>query len=853
MYEWVSVIQKEALFIEKLKQIFVGAKIEGDSGFINLMIIKSRYFDTVFPLLMSRIDEVCKEFPEFREELFDKIYSFMKRYFSESGSIYFRYLPLRATVYEKIYSSSSDVSLFWKTHMLYYVKSDRLWASMSLKSEDSKKNPVSIYFDSSGILHKNANEKRRLTYELDKIENNTIIIRCQYSERNKKTDIQSMAKECGKLGIDIPFEKLNEAISVFEKQTEVDYFINKDARKFLKQQFDMWLKNYLLEDTAFFDATRINQLKSLKEVSYTLIDFVAQFEEELVKIWNKPKFVLNSQYVITINKILELENGNAIMNYLVNHKGFEQQLKEWIQIGFLSEDFTISSDDMIKIISINNPNNNRFYFFPIDTSHFDVELKTLIEKSIVGLDEHLDGWLIHSENYQALNTLLPKFKGKIQTIYIDPPFNLGENADFLYNVNYKDSTWITMLENRINLAHKMLNEKGNMFVRCDYNGNMYIRLLMNMIFGEDKFKNEIPINRINKQDPKAMKFNGATDSLFFYAKSEKSIFKPLQIKLESEKSARWHSMDSQGQGTASKIFGFPFEPPKGRHWTFSEQKIKELEAQKRIKIRCKSCGYEHLEGQWQGCPQCENKTEVRAYYLLDATDLKQIDSNWTDIPGYTHGHDFSTENSEILLKRVIECSSNPKDIIMDFFLGSGTTTAVAHKLGRKWIGIEIGEHFHSVVLPRMKKVLAYDDKGISKLEDVREHYNKSKAGGMFKYYDLEQYEQALKKAIYVPSEPFVDELPEDQSKRFDVLCHQYVFLKDPKLLDSISVQDGLKEYQFQPERLYPNVDLAETISLVCGKMIKQFKEEKVIFEDGEKVNLKNLDFYLIKNLIFWTQ
>ena len=92
------------------------------------------------------------------------------------------------------------------------------------------------------------------------------------------------------------------------------------------------------------------------------------------------------------------------------------------------------------------------------------------------------------------------------------------------------------------------------------------------------------------------------------------------------------------------------------------------------------------------------------------------------------------------MKRVIESTSNENDLVMDFFLGSGTTTAVAHKLKRKWLGVEMGEHFCDVILPRMKKVLAYDKRGISKEKDVKENYNPQNAGGFFKYYELEQYE-----------------------------------------------------------------------------------------------------------------
>ncbi len=145
------------------------------------------------------------------------------------------------------------------------------------------------------------------------------------------------------------------------------------------------------------------------------------------------------------------------------------------------------------------------------------------------------GCLVKSENFQALNTLLNKYKAKVQTIYIDPPFNKEQDADFLYNVKYKDSTWASMLENRLRLGREMLSERGSIFVRCDYNGNWIVRPLMNEIFGEENFRNEIMITRGKQTRSKGKKINmDKTDSLFlFYRKMRnkniRSCFKPCEI------------------------------------------------------------------------------------------------------------------------------------------------------------------------------------------------------------------------------------------------------------------------------------------------------------------------------------
>src|SRR5439155_7366517 len=151
---------KEEKFFGALRDVFVGAKVEGESGYINLMKIKSRYYtEGVFPKLQQDINEALKQFPGFRDELFEKLYDFFHRYFSESGSIYFRYTPLHQNVYEKVYTDDKDVMLFWKTHMLYYVKTDRLFKSMEVDVDGRK-----FFFDVSSLEHKKANEKRDIVY-----------------------------------------------------------------------------------------------------------------------------------------------------------------------------------------------------------------------------------------------------------------------------------------------------------------------------------------------------------------------------------------------------------------------------------------------------------------------------------------------------------------------------------------------------------------------------------------------------------------------------------------------------------------------------------------------------------------
>lgn len=702
-------MSKEQKFFDALKDIFVGAKVEGESGYINLMRIKSKYFEEgVFPKLQNDIDESLKPFPGFRNELFEKLYTFFNRYFSESGSIYFSYTPINQNVYEKVYTEDDDVILFWKTHMLYYVKTDRLFKSLPVEIDG-----VKFFFDVSTLEHKKANEKREIVYEFkEKRGDGVIAFSVYYSEKGKKTKIDEILRACKKEGLKVTEDVLTKAFRVFEKQSEIDYFINRNAKEFLKEQFGIWFYQYVFSGESEWTEKRIRQLQTLQDIAFKIIDFISQFEDELTKIWNKPKFALNSNYVITLDRIAD--KNIQLVERILNHSKFDEQIKEWKELKITGE--AINKNQILENKLAGKQLKKEYQHLPIDTKYFkDLEFEIL--SSFENLDSALDGWLIKSENYQALNTILAKFREKVQTIYIDPPFNKEQDADYFYTVKYKDATWITLLENRLWLARDVLDNSGSIFVRCDYNGNMYVRLLMNQVFREENFRNEITIRKANIQGPIHKRFNPALESLYFYSRTEATSINPQYKKRKGE--TKWIDMHSPKENvTGNEIYvnQEKFIAPKSRHWTFSQKKVNKLLKENRIRIIDKE--YINVFG---------NKQKRMPQYLM--SEFEVLDSNWTVIPGYSQTQGFPTENSEILLKRVIESSSSEKAIVMDFFLGSGTAIAAAHKLKRKWIGIEMGEHFYTVVLPRMKRVLARDKSGISKEIDWQ-------GGGFFKYYEL---------------------------------------------------------------------------------------------------------------------
>ncbi|MCL6447919.1 MAG: site-specific DNA-methyltransferase [Armatimonadetes bacterium] len=808
---------KEQKFYNALKDIFVGAKVEGESGYINLMRIKSRYYEQgVFPKLQKDIENALQPLPDdFREELFDKLYTFFSRYFSESGSIYFRYTPLHQNVYEKIYTNDKDVMLFWKTHMLYYVKTDRLYRNLEIELDGTR-----FFFDVSTLEHKRANEKREIIYEFKAKRNDgTLVFTVTYSENGRKTKIEEILKNLQKTGAQISVEVLEKAFRVFERQSEVDYFINKNAKAFLEEQFDLWLYQYLFSGKNIWTEQRIRELQTLKDIAFKIIAFISQFEDELAKIWNKPKFVLNSNYVITLDRIAE-RNLNLVER-LLNHINFMAQLEEWQQLGMVDDDF--KQNEVVLNNLIGKYLNEKYRYLPIDTRYFkDLELEIL--ELFDNLDETLDGWVIKSENYQALNTLLPKFRKKVKVIYIDPPYNTGGD-EFLYNDKYQHSSWLSMMADRLALAKELLTMDGGLFVSIDYNEDARLRLILEDLFGAEQYRNTIITARVKKsimERERVRSLNWGTGYLMLFAASEKTLIVPPLLPQKSQKKEKWHAFDAPGIRPTMEYELFGIKPPPGRHWMYSQDRAFQMIENGELK---------------------RNPKTGRIEYKVPDSEGILLDTNWTDVLESDSKWDFSTEKNVTFLQRAFNMLANHNDYILDFFAGSGTTAHAVINLNqqdggkRKYILVEMADCFETVLLPRIKKVIF-----CTKWQNGKPGSAKG-ISHMLKYYQLEQYEDALRKAKYEDADLF-DNPYEDP-------YHQYIFLRDLKMLEALAVNLEQNQVKVDLSRIYENIDIAETLSNLTGKWIKRITSKIVEFADGETINLQNLDYRLIKPLIWW--
>src|SRR3989344_4129387 len=336
--------------------------------------------------------------------------------------------------------------------------------------------------------------------------------------------------------------------------------------------------------------------------------------------------------------------------------------------------------------------------------------------------------LIWGDNKYILASLLkdPSIAGKIKLIYIDPPFFTGTNMNInikigdkgevtkepsaIEEVAYRNmwkegpSSFLQYMYERIKLMRDLLAEDGSIYVRCDYHYSHYIKLILDEIFGYENFRNEIIINRTRKNVTESQTqrvFPTATDSLFFYSKSENVSLNKVLKALQEKREAFWRHMDdSAGQGSPKLFFGKELVPPVGKHFKYSQDNINQMIDVKKLRFRCKNCKYEHYEGKWNKCPQCK-KDDPRPEYFVEEKEDQLIDTNWTDIPGYSFSTGYPTENAEQVLQRVIEASSNAGDLVADFFCGSGTTVAVAEKMERKWVGCDIGRFSIHTIRKRM--------------------------------------------------------------------------------------------------------------------------------------------------------
>lgn len=529
-------------FYSKLEDCYLGAKIKqankdksaNKSGFTNLLDIKEKYFNYVKNYLEQRIDF---QNSEDASEIYNKLFTFFDSYLNETGTPFFIDTPIYKNIYAKIYSNSKDTNLFYKTQNLYYVKSDIIFESLTLSDSKGKYN---FYFDASEFKQNSDNNKSKTFFKLHSIgfdENDIKQITIKVSnqkdlfpklsnifKQNSNEFNEEFLKALDNNKIKINEEELKKIFRSYRKQNEIDFFIHKNAKAFLEEQFDLWMFNHLYKDSQIqqWNPNAIKRMQEVRNIAYEIIYFIAKFEDELKAIWLKPKFAKNTEYVFSLDIIInKAKDSKKLLDLIFKDKNFKNQIKEWRELNLIDENFNISSLEIEK-----------YKFIPIDTKHLSREVKFELLSSFDNLEELLNGELIKSDNFQALNTIMPKYQGKIDLIYIDPPFNTG--SDFEYKDKFQDSTWLSLMENRLELAKNLLSDKGSFYLHLDENADYKGRLLIEHFFDFLECK-KITFDTNATKDEEADLFGyksfgnnfALKSSTIFFMKNEISIFNKL--------------------------------------------------------------------------------------------------------------------------------------------------------------------------------------------------------------------------------------------------------------------------------------------------------------------------------------
>ncbi|WP_101025424.1 site-specific DNA-methyltransferase [Helicobacter pylori] len=361
-------------------------------------------------------------------------------------------------------------------------------------------------------------------------------------------------------------------------------------------------------------------------------------------------------------------------------------------------------------------------------------------------------YLIKGNNLIALHSLKKKFAKQVKCIYIDPPYNTG-NDSFNYNDNFNHSSWLVFMKNRLEAAREFLSDDGVIFVQCDDNEQAYLKVLMDEVFLRENFVNTIIWEKKYSPQNDAKWFSDNHDFILLYAK-DKGIWRPILLPRTSEMNARYKNLDNDERGawkpsdclvkTYMASYDYPITtpsgkvvtPPKGRCWMTSKENFQKLVDDNRIYFGRNGDNVPSLKRFLSEVKQGTTPLTIWKYtevgHNQDAT--KQLLALFNNVKL------FDTPKPEALISRILEISAQENDLVLDFFAGSGTTCAVAHKMKRRYIGIEQMDYIETITKERLKKVIEGEQGGISKKCGF-------KGGGSFVYAELKEVNLEIKKQI----------------------------------------------------------------------------------------------------------
>ena len=774
--------------------------------------------------------------PALEAAVFNHLYSFFSRYY-DAGDFMSKRRYSRKEKFAVPYNGE-DVYLHWANKDQYYIKTGEYFADYRF----SAPNGVAVHFkiQAADVEKENVKGENRFFIPLAKkavFDSKTkgIVIpfeyrplteqeEVKYGTRNQQEAIiaealgavpKHFAKEDTALAALVAertqtadgqsISYLEHHLRQYSRRNTSDFFIHKDLKGFLTRELDFYLKNEVLglDELEAGGESRtagwFQLLHTIKAIGRTIIAFLSQIEDFQKKLFEKRKFILETQYCITVSNIAE--------EFYPDIAACESQWQEWKYLFQIDEDaknlFSVPARKKLA---------NRIAFLKnnatlvLDTIHFKGDIIDRLLANFDNLDDITGGLLIHSENFQALSLLQEKYHGKVNCIYIDPPFNTG--ADFLYKDMFQNSTWLSFLTGRVGTSMPLLSINGNYYMHLDYNAMHYGKIILLGIFSK---LNELIYNTNATKDEES--------GLFSY--------KSFAPKFVRQHDTILHAFNSGAQ------FIKMWKPNRST----SKMNLGQLDIiSSPIKSNPKSLKdfSFHVE-RYSGTKLLKPEIKIRE-------KIFPIGDIWNDIYSFTQSEmrtsenvSFPTQKPENLLRRILQSSTIVGDVVMDFFAGSGTTAAVAHKLKRKYIAVEIGEYFGNTypdydresgqwamklgLIGRMKNVLHGDESFNACGKNRRSTLSKQigwKGGGMLKYLRLESYEDALDNIVF-------DERSGQKALSFDDYLLNYMLDWETKESDTLlNVEKIASPFDYKLRVTQDGqtgekaVDLPETFNYLLG-------------------------------------
>ena len=525
------------------------------------------------------------------DAIFNHLYTFFSRYYEDGD-----FIPRRRYSQTERYAipyNGEEVYLHWANRNQYYVKSGEHFSTYRFKSQG-----ITVTFDlrNVDVEKDNVQGAKRFfiplsaetTYSPETAE---ICLPFEYrpltdeeKERYDKQKKQDQINEIAEAQIlkcvssdynaYAALERRIDQITVLKKHLDIytrrntaDFFIHKDLNQFLNRELDVYIKNEVIPLSDFIltheNLGWLETAKAVYDIASRIIGFLSQIEEFQKRLWLKKKFVLSTDYCITLDRIPEEFYPEIAQN--------TAQREEWKHLFAIDEidgDLVDSAYDEPLSVAFLKENPN----LVLDTRHFKPDFTDRLLAYFDNIDDETDGLLIHSENFQGLNLLEEKYRESIKTIYIDPPYNT-KGSDFLYKDQYKHASWISLMADRISLIREILLPDGVIFISIDDNEQHRLRMLMDDVFGDQNFVANIIWQKKFSPQNDAKYLSDNHDFVMCYAKN-KVIWRPVLFQRTEKHNKRYTNPDNDPRGpwsssgldvkTYQEEYDYPITTPSGR-------------------------------------------------------------------------------------------------------------------------------------------------------------------------------------------------------------------------------------------------------------------------------------------------